>query len=73
MRVFNWFIPLDELRGRQETFNWLDDFEHTDVCVGESCENYDERLSELLCELGSVNKRRREIIEILMKDKINKH
>ena len=34
MRVFNWYIPLDELRGRQETFKWLDDFEHTDVCVG---------------------------------------
>lgn len=62
----SWYLPLEEARGAQETFGYLETFDRTDTCIGNSLEDYDEEKTALLRELGAINKRRLEILNELM-------
>lgn len=62
-----YYLPLEEAKARHEVFNYLDTFERTDVCIGESLEDFDKEKTALLRELGAINARRREILEELLK------
>lgn len=62
----SWFLPLEEARNAQEVFGYLETFDRTDTCIGNSLEDFDEEKTALLRELGAINKRRTEILNELM-------
>lgn len=60
------FITHEELKHLHEIIGWLDSLTNVNVVVGNSVEEYDNRLSEALQELVKLNNRRNELLNILL-------
>ena len=60
------YLTLKEIQERHETFGILDDFDRDDCRIGDSFDSPNEQLTDAFQELGRINKRRKELIDMIM-------